>query len=174
MQLPNFSVEHLHIHLPAFPTGSANNVIEPATESIKTTAANQAQQPRFELSADENYVIDHKTGLMWARDESKRSDYDDAEAYCKSLRLGGFNDWRLPTLDELQTIVDRSRYNPAIDASVFNTNGSWTWTCDEYKGNPGPSGSVWFVHFDYGGSVSGSDRANAAFARAVRAVPAGQ
>jgi hypothetical protein len=173
MQLPNLRVEHLHIHLPPLPTVSAADLVASIVSHDQSSAANQAQPIRFELSADENYVIDHKTGLMWARDESKRSDYDNAEAHCKALRLGGFSDWRLPTLDELQTIVDRSRYSPAIDTNVFNTNAGWTWTSDEYKGNPGPSGSVWIVGF-YGGLVGSYDRGDSAFARAVRAVPAGQ
>jgi hypothetical protein len=132
-----------------------------------------AHTERFEISADGTYVTDHETGLMWSRDESPRLDYAAAEKHCAELRLGGFSDWRLPTLDELQMIVDRERVKPAIDTAFFNTKGDWTWTSSEYKGNPGPSGSVWLVDFNNGG-VDGNRRSLTAFARAVRAAPAGQ
>ena len=132
-----------------------------------------AHAERFAISADGMYVTDHETGLMWARDESPRLDYAGAEKHCAELRLGGYSDWRLPTLDELQTIVDRERVKPAIDTVFFNTKGDWTWTSSEYKGNPGPSGSVWIVNF-YDGNVYSNLRDNSAFARAVRAAPAGQ
>ena len=55
------------------------------------------------------------SGLMWAGQayepppSNKRNPWDagitwqDANAYCASLTLGGFSGWRLPTLDEVKT-----------------------------------------------------------------------
>ena len=172
MGRPHIHLENCTVHVFAPPT------FDKLGDVVRGVDLHSEPRPhvgtsRFELSADGTYVIDHKTGLMWARDESKRGDYASAEKHCAELRLGGFDDWRLPTLDELQSIVDRTRYNPAIDSGVFKTNGNWTWTSSEYAGNPGPSGSVWIVGFYYGG-VDYYHRLSAAFARAVRAVPAGQ
>jgi len=54
--------------------------------------------------------------------------------YCENLTLGGFSDWRLPTVFELQTIVDESVDAPSIDTVAFdgggvNQNGVyWTTT----------------------------------------------
>jgi len=172
VKAPRMHFENCTVHVLAPPTFDRIGNFVMGVD-LRTSDAAAYAGSRFELPADGTYVIDHKTGLMWSRDESKRSDFDDADAHCRALRFGGFSDWRLPTLDELQTIVDRSRYSPAIDTNVFNTNAGWTWTSDEYKGNPDPSGSVWIVDFLYG-DVGSYGRSSTAFARAVRAVPAGQ
>lgn len=55
-------------------------------------------------------VIDSATGLMWQRDGSgpQLMDRQEAEAYASSLnarKLGGFDDWRLPTLEEAMSLV---------------------------------------------------------------------
>lgn len=43
----------------------------------------------------------HPEGLMWQAGRSQKfSSWDDANRYVKSLELGGFDDWRLPTPDE--------------------------------------------------------------------------
>jgi hypothetical protein len=46
-------------------------------------------------------------------------DWYESLAYCEGLSWGGFEDWRLPNVKELRSIVDESRDSPAIDASVF-------------------------------------------------------
>jgi len=57
-------------------------------------------------------VMDKSTGLMWA---AKDNGYDitwyDAKKYCKNSRLGGHTDWRMPTLDELESIYDACKLN---------------------------------------------------------------
>ncbi|MCP5088816.1 MAG: DUF1566 domain-containing protein [Rhodobacteraceae bacterium] len=55
-------------------------------------------------------VTDRATGLMWAKDDSKKGmDWKTALAYCEDMQLGGHSDWRLPNAKELQSIVDYSR-----------------------------------------------------------------
>ena len=68
--------------------------------------------------------------------------------YCSDLTLGGYTDWRLPTVTELEGIVDYSKEHPSIDTAYFNhvsSSGYWsssTW--ENYKGN------AWIVYFDNG------------------------
>ena len=50
-------------------------------------------------------VIDHKTGLMWQQDNVEIINWSQANKYAKNLKLGGFSDWRLPTIDELKTLI---------------------------------------------------------------------
>ncbi len=53
---------------------------------------------------------DPATGLIWpTRDGGSYMTWQDAADYCHNLRLAGHSDWRLPSIDELQTIYD----NPA-------------------------------------------------------------
>lgn len=45
--------------------------------------------------------------LMWARDRSLPiPDLEEAQRYARRLRVGGYADWRLPTRDELEGLVD--------------------------------------------------------------------
>ena len=59
--------------------------------------------------------------------------------------------WRLPTLEELISLVDYSRYNPALpEGHLFkNVNASGYWSSTTFADNPS---SAWFVYF-YDGYV---------------------
>jgi hypothetical protein len=51
-------------------------------------------------------VTDTKWNLMWQKgDNGKEVSFEEAENYCKSLRLAGYADWRLPNPDERDTAV---------------------------------------------------------------------
>ncbi len=80
--------------------------------------------------ADET-VKDEVTGLLWQRIIPDKypncakeivCTWNEAETYCNSLVLGGYPDWRLPTTEELETIVDYGKYNPAVDIALFPNN----------------------------------------------------
>jgi len=52
---------------------------------------------------------DPQTGLMWTRkDNGKNVTRQQALDYCQNLNLAGQRDWRLPEIDELQTLYDTS------------------------------------------------------------------
>ena len=45
-------------------------------------------------------------GLMWQKNEfEKQMNWYDSMDYAENLRLGGYDDWRLPTIKELEDIV---------------------------------------------------------------------
>jgi len=71
-------------------------------------------------------VLDNNTGLMWPRvAETSSEDYPSeaaAASRCSDLTYGGYSDWRLPTLLELLTIVDNSRYNQALNTMAPSIN----------------------------------------------------
>jgi hypothetical protein len=76
-------------------------------------------------------VTDDVTGLMWIQnDNSTPQGKDAACAYCEDLVFAGYEDWRAPTIKELQTIVDYGYDSPAIDGSVFDiaTVGNQYWS----------------------------------------------
>lgn len=84
-------------------------------------------------------VTDNATGLMWqSEDDGIRKNWQDALIYAKKANLAGYDDWRLPNVKELQSIV---KYDgnvgefPAIDTRFFTLSGDnsikdpmWVWT----------------------------------------------
>jgi hypothetical protein len=53
-------------------------------------------------------VLDRETGLVWERSPSLSTDWFNAEIRCNTLRTGGRLGWRMPTLQELASLVDPS------------------------------------------------------------------
>ncbi len=108
-------------------------------------------------------VTDKETGLMWKKcGEGQIGDdcsqlpksykWNEALQQAQAVNTGGgfagYNDWRLPSEKELSSIVEKQRYKPAINLSVFpNTQSYFYWSSspDAYKKN-----EAWFVHFANG------------------------
>ena len=83
---------------------------------------------------------DSITGLMWARisigqewangterGEAKWIHWNSAESFCKKLRLGGFDDWRLPSINELKTLmkINQPGYNSPPGMLLVPKNENW-------------------------------------------------
>jgi hypothetical protein len=119
---------------------------------------------RYTLTTDT--VSDAFTGLMWERIPSatERSDAD-AAAYCNAANIGTLDGWRLPTRNELLTVVDVTRHPTAIDTTVFGipaaVNFFWSSSLDAGSARP------WFVAFREGG-IAFSDAMALAGVRCVR------
>jgi hypothetical protein len=74
--------------------------------------------------------------------------------------------WRLPTRAELLTLVDPTKYNPAIDATAFpSTPSDYFWSSSAYAGS---SGNAWYVYFYNGYSNNVDVTSNTYRVRCVR------
>jgi hypothetical protein len=62
---------------------------------------------------EDGTITDSRTNLMWQKAYAK-GDWYAANGYCAQTDTGFYNDWRMPTLTELQSLVDPAEY-PAID-----------------------------------------------------------
>jgi len=79
----------------------------------------------------------------------------DTEKYVASVNalnqgqgLCGADDWRMPSREELRSIVDYGSYNPVINTNYFiNTQSHWYWSASAYVSGSYPA---WIVSF-YGG-----------------------
>jgi hypothetical protein len=76
------------------------------------------------VSNKDGVVIDNKTGLQWAPDPDQEMTWDQATQYAKNLRLGGFSNWRLPTLGELREL------GQGATDSAFKLKGEWAWSSE--------------------------------------------
>jgi len=77
---------------------------------------------RRSVVAGDVTVVDLVTNLTWEHHDNgvfTARDQAGAQAYCDSSVLGGYDDWRLPTIIELVSIVDFTRNAPAIDPIAF-------------------------------------------------------
>ena len=58
----------------------------------------------------DNTITDNATGLMWMKNDSEATmTWEKALEYAENLEFGGYSDWRLPDVKELQSIVDYTR-----------------------------------------------------------------
>src|SRR4029077_9959319 len=72
-------------------------------------------QSRAQDSQIRDYWIDPSTGLMWSgKDNGKDVSWNKAMKYCRDLRLAGYSDWRLATIEELQDIYDANLETPGL------------------------------------------------------------
>lgn len=97
-------------------------------------------------------VTDNSTKLQWQDDAvGTAMAWDLAIAHCEDMTLGGYTDWRLPNFNELYSIADKSKYNPAIDSTFQSVVSVEYWSSTSVAGYPE---EAWNVHFGYGGSKS--------------------
>jgi hypothetical protein len=126
--------------------------------------------PRFGDNGD-GTITDNLTGLVWLQDASCMANHypafdvdptvgDGGVVWSRALAFvaginqgqfpncsGGRNDWRLPNLKELRSLVDYGRLNPPLPADNLFTStvGPTTfWSSDSHVANPR---YAWFVDF---------------------------
>jgi hypothetical protein len=108
---------------------------------------------RFECVMGGEAVLDKQTGLTWARNAdiaAGKKPWQEAIEFCQDLVIGNRKGWRLPTKEELISLLDTSRGAPALpDGHPFKNvklYGDY-WSSTTYEGN---SSSVWAVGLHYG------------------------
>ena len=90
-------------------------------------------------------MTDKNTKLMWQQGKGGQLQWKSAISYCEGLSLAGYNDWRLPSIDELKSIIDIG-----IDKTYFpNASSSEYWSSTQYnKGGGGLyDNNPWLVNF---------------------------
>ena len=101
-------------------------------------------------NGDGSTVTDTEAGLMWQKATTPGTyTWQEALEYAEGLTLGGYSDWRLPNRNELQALVDYSRY-PVIDPLLQENTVSdyyWSSTTNTYKNN---TNHAHYVNFDVG------------------------
>jgi len=66
-------------------------------------------------------VTDHNTGLMWQQDPGEKMTYDESLAGADSFSLAGYDDWRLPSIKELYSLILFSGTDPSGPMNVIAT-----------------------------------------------------
>lgn len=134
-----------------------------AAQSCDGSKPATAPMSRFKVGGN-GTLIDTQSKRVWLRcslgmswngssceGSSLTYDWSGAEAAVAELnakRVGGHSNWRLPTVEELNSIVEKQCYKPAINLDAFPyspESGFWTATPVE-----GVHPRAWIVHFLHG------------------------
>lgn len=119
------------------------------------------------INNDDGTITDTETGLMWQSMSATAPDlnWEDSITYCENLTLAGYNDWRLPSRNELYSLVHHGAKEPTIDTQYFpDTLSSYYWSSTSLASN---SINAWPVSFLYGGFYK-FEKSDAYQVRAVR------
>ncbi|MFO8074277.1 MAG: DUF1566 domain-containing protein [Armatimonadota bacterium] len=115
--------------------------------------------------ANEPIVEDGNTGLVWQGcvaglsgamcdlGSAASAGWIAAVLYCDALDWGGYDDWRLPDVHELQSIIDYGKVEPAMDEDAFpevSTSSLCHWTSTT---DAGEAGAAQAIHTDAGGCI---------------------
>jgi hypothetical protein len=128
--------------------------------------------------AGEPVVIDHVTGRSHqgcargqtgddcAGGANDPATWEDALAYCSALSWGGFDDWRLPDVKELRSMIDSSRTGPGLDPALYPnapTLPAWTSTTDAAD-----AAEAFTVTVGFGGGIQEGGKTATLTVRCVR------
>jgi arylsulfatase A-like enzyme len=153
-----FGVNYVDGRIKGYPTRNKKYYVRCVTDNTDYGSNN------FVDNNDET-VSDLATGLMWQQNDSSSVDFEDAISQCETTTTGNHDDWRLPNVKELHSLLDYSRspdttnsaaIDPIFNASSFtNEEGIIDWAY--YWGST--------THVDY--DNDGSNATYVAFGRAL-------
>jgi len=111
------------------------------------------------LSAQQAGVtFDSGTSLLWQDNATVKKEiftFAEAQKHCKNLVIGDYSDFRLPTIYELQTIVDYKNHNPAILNGFKSVASDDVWSSTPYAYR---TDSYWTIDFKKGTTEPTSER----------------
>lgn len=112
--------------------------------------------------------IDPKTNLEWQRESPGKMNWYQAQEYAKSLVLDGKSDWRMPSLAELESLLDRTKARPEgrppmREEVPFRDELSY-WSSTTFEQD---TQNAWIVMFD-GAYVLSYYKSNLYYVRCVR------
>lgn len=80
------------------------------------------------FTAGVNTVVDNDTGLEWELLNQAEQVWSSADTYCENLG----DDWRLPTIDELISITDKTTAEPAVYEAFNQTYNGFYWSAQDF------------------------------------------
>jgi len=143
---------------------------QPPSVSAVSKDGEIARDGRF-IAYAKGVVLDTKTNLMWAaKDNGKGLMKRNVDDYIANYRGGGYTDWRLPTMEELEMIYDRDMENlfGYNVTKLIHIGDEWIW------GSAGWWGGLTPFSFSEGSSPIGGTRGDNFWLRHprnIRALP---
>jgi hypothetical protein len=134
---------------PVFATGEGRSFINLDDGATKRGLSHTYTKER-------NIVTDTTTKLLWQDDvTSPYKSWDEAISYCQSLTIDGVSDWRLPSMQELQTLIQFD-HSPKISTTFSTRGGGKYWSSEVYPYTP--ESAAYYIDFSTGFSADYGDR----------------
>jgi len=152
---------------------------------LSAKAAQKCKDSIIESSPESDYlfhsdgtVTQKKTGLMWVRcsvgqqwdgsvckGEAAIFTWAEALNLANLEKFAGYDDWRLPNKNQLESIVEGRCVEPSVALEVFpSTQSAFYWTSSPYAGL---GTGAWSVDFGYG-VVTATEKSGKLNVRLVR------
>ncbi len=136
------------------PIGNTNDPDKNATYYIRCVSADNDGMNEVDYIRDNarQIVLDTSTNLIWQDDasvidEAKVKNWQEAIDVCEALTLDGKTDWRLPNLDELNSITDKTKSSPAMSDIFVNKVQRTYWSSTTNESN---TSKAWYSYFGCG------------------------
>lgn len=101
--------------------------------------------------------------LMWSNSIGKDLTWNESQEFAKKCRDGGFDDWRLPTVSELQNVFDYEKGKSKIAGWDFEAGYNY-WSGTTYSNS---TQYAWYV-YQYNGSTTTNGKISTTSVRCVR------
>lgn len=143
-----------------------NISLSPPTKKIAVACTNTPEgAKKHDYTLTKEGIVDKTSGLLWhsldATDKKAKYSYDAADEMCSNLTLFG-KTWRLPTTQELYSIVDYTFIRPSVDMKYFGPMmHRYYWSSDILNAQ-----ESYVVGFKLG-SIATASKKEEAYARCV-------
>ena len=120
----------------------------------------------YKLQNEVKVILDSASSLMWQQSGADtKMNYEYTNAYITKLnsdQFAGYNDWRLPTLEEAMSLMEPTQKNGKLYIDpMFDEEQNRVWTSDQYSAT-----RAWVANFSGGTCESGA----LVYGNSVRAV----
>ena len=101
--------------------------------------------------AEEEIVKDSVHNLLWTRTpNADKLKWKDALNHCAKLKYGGTDQWRLPNINELASVVDYSQQEPASELIKMTPESFWQTSFWSSTSNQSFASEAWNIKFTNG------------------------
>jgi len=107
----NYEMQPYFAYAVSMGLGAATAISKKSSRSVRAVAGGyessfgEADRARF-IDNQDGTITDKITNLMWQKGENQKMSWYDALKAVKKINLADYNDWRLPNIKELNTILD--------------------------------------------------------------------
>jgi hypothetical protein len=125
-----------------FADGSTTPVSQTAVANTICTESYSTYSGEY-LDYGDGAIADTRTNTMWQKSDFPAASWESALAQCEQSQVGGYTDWRLPTKNDLQTVIDPA--SASLWPTVFSSHAGSYWSSTTRNDAPA---SAWVVLSD--------------------------